>query len=78
VPPAQLDQIFDRYFSARSSGKTDGAPGFGIGLSIARRNVEAMQGTIEAENRTPHGLTVRIRLPVAPRVRRIESSGDDG
>ena len=38
VPPAQLDQIFDRYFSARWSPKADGAPGFGIGLSIARRN----------------------------------------
>jgi hypothetical protein len=37
----------------------NGAPEshFGIGLSIARRNVEAMGGTVEAENRTPHGLT---------------------
>jgi signal transduction histidine kinase len=26
-----------------------------------------MYGTIEAENREPQGLTVRIRLPVAPR-----------
>jgi len=49
--PAQLDQIFDRYFSARRSGRESGA--FGIGLSTARRNVEAMHGTIEAENREP-------------------------
>ena len=44
------------------------APGsyFGIGLWIARRNVEAMGGTIVAENRIPHGLTVHIRLPLAP------------
>jgi two-component system, OmpR family, sensor histidine kinase ChvG len=76
VPPAQLDQIFDRYFSARRSGRDAGS--FGIGLSIARRNVEAMQGTIEAENRTPHGLAVHIRLPLAPRVRRIGLRGDDG
>jgi len=69
VPPAQLDQIFDRYFSARRGGKeNDAAPGsFGIGLSIARRNVEAMHGTIEAENRAPQGLTIHIRLPMAPR-----------
>ena len=69
VPPAQLDQIFDRYFSARRGGKeNDAAPGsFGIGLSIARRNVEAMHGTIEAENRPPQGLTIHIRLPMAPR-----------
>jgi two-component system sensor histidine kinase ChvG len=80
VPPAQLDQIFDRYFSARwRSKESDATPGyFGIGLSIARRNVEAMQGTIEAENRAPHGLTIHIRLPVAPRVRRIAPGGDDG
>jgi two-component system sensor histidine kinase ChvG len=80
VPPAQLDQIFDRYFSARWRGReTDATPGFfGIGLSIARRNVEAMQGTIEAENRAPLGLTIHIRLPVAPRVRRIATGGDDG
>jgi two-component system sensor histidine kinase ChvG len=50
VPPAQLDQIFERYFSARRKGaQSDAGPGsFGIGLSIARRNVEAMRGMIEA------------------------------
>jgi signal transduction histidine kinase len=31
-----------------------------------RRNVEAMGGTIEAENRAPHGLAVHVRLPLAP------------
>jgi two-component system sensor histidine kinase ChvG len=68
VPPAQLDQIFERYFSARRSrSEAASAANFGIGLSIARRNVEAMHGTITAENRLPDGLTVRIRLPVAPR-----------
>jgi two-component system sensor histidine kinase ChvG len=77
VPPAQLDQIFDRYFSAGWRGReTDATPGsFGIGLSIARRNVEAMQGTIEAENRAPHGLAIHIRLPVAPPVKRIAPGG---
>jgi signal transduction histidine kinase len=69
VPPAQLDQIFERYFSARRKGaQTNSTPeGFGIGLSIARRNVDAMHGTIEAQNRIPRGLIIHIRLPVAPR-----------
>jgi two-component system sensor histidine kinase ChvG len=68
VPPAQLDQIFERYFSSRRAGSNgDADSNFGIGLSIARRNVEAMYGTIEAENREPQGLTIRIRLPMAPR-----------
>ncbi len=59
-------QIFDRYFSARRSRRESAA--FGIGLPIARRNVEAMHGTIEAENREPQGLIVHIRLPMTPRV----------
>jgi two-component system sensor histidine kinase ChvG len=69
VAPTQLDQIFERYFSARRKGaQGDAGPGsFGIGLSIARRNVEAMRGAIEAENRIPQGLVIHIRLPVAPR-----------
>jgi len=67
VLPAQLDQIFERYFSARRKGvpNPSGPESFGIGLSIARRNVEAMHGTVEAQNRIPHGLIIHIRLPLA-------------
>jgi len=68
VPPAQLEQIFERYFSSRRAGpERDADSNFGIGLSIARRNVEAMHGSIEAVNEEPQGLTIRIRLPIAPR-----------
>jgi two-component system sensor histidine kinase ChvG len=68
VPAAHLEQIFERYFSTRPNGsEADLGANFGIGLSIARRNVEAMHGTIEAENREPQGLTVKIGLPLAPR-----------
>jgi signal transduction histidine kinase len=35
-------------------------------LWIARRNVEAMGGTIEAKNRSPQGLAVHVHLPLAP------------
>jgi two-component system, OmpR family, sensor histidine kinase ChvG len=68
VPVAQLDRIFDRYYSERRAGTTSESPSsyFGIGLWIARRNVEAMGGTIEAENRSPRGLAVNVRLPLAP------------
>ena len=67
VSEEQLASIFERYYSERRSGTSeDHASYFGIGLWIARRNVEAMGGTIHAENRTPHGLAVHIRLPLAP------------
>jgi two-component system, OmpR family, sensor histidine kinase ChvG len=65
VPADQLERIFDRYYSERSSeeaGETRSTY-FGIGLAIARRNVEAMGGTIEAKNRPTGGLSVRVRLP---------------
>jgi len=38
-------------------------------LWIARRNVEALGGTIRAENRRPNGLLMRVLLPLAPGVR---------
>jgi two-component system sensor histidine kinase ChvG len=69
VDPANLDRIFDRYFSMRHD--PTGAAGngehthFGIGLWVVRRNVEALGGTVTAENRQPHGLRVRVTLPLA-------------
>ncbi|HKF71292.1 MAG TPA: HAMP domain-containing sensor histidine kinase [Stellaceae bacterium] len=63
VSPENLERIFDRYFSRRP-GMEGQASHFGIGLWIARRNIEAVGGTIRAENRPPHGLLVRIDLPL--------------
>lgn len=66
VGDENLGRIFDRYFSQRMPPRTDGHDThFGIGLWIARRNVEALGGTLEAENRRPHGLLMRVRLPLA-------------
>jgi two-component system sensor histidine kinase ChvG len=67
VPEAKIGRIFDRYYSQRRNETAVEAPPtyFGIGLWIARRNVEAMGGTIAAENRLPYGLTVHVRLPLA-------------
>jgi two-component system, OmpR family, sensor histidine kinase ChvG len=67
VPEDHLERIFDRYYSERYDA-VEGASSsyFGIGLWIVRRNVEAMGGTIVAENSSPHGLQVHVRLPLAP------------
>jgi two-component system sensor histidine kinase ChvG len=68
VPAEQLERIFDRYYSERRAEAANDATSsyFGIGLWIARRNVEAMGGTIEAENLEPQGLAIHVRLPLAP------------
>jgi two-component system, OmpR family, sensor histidine kinase ChvG len=67
VSAEHLERMFDRYFSYRpaSEGPSEGQVHFGIGLWVARRNVEALGGTIMAENRAPHGLLMRVKLPLA-------------
>jgi signal transduction histidine kinase len=54
-----LARIFEPYFSTRASGT-------GLGLTIAKRNVELNGGTIEVESEKGVGTVVRLRLPVAP------------
>ena len=53
-----LARVFEPYFSTKTSGT-------GLGLPIARRNIELNNGTIDVESRKGHGTTVRVRLPRA-------------
>jgi signal transduction histidine kinase len=54
-----LERIFEPYFSTRASGT-------GLGLTIAKRNVELNGGTIAVESARGQGTTVRITLPTVP------------
>ena len=69
VPDADLNRIFDRYFSSRErapcrpNGEDDDH--MGIGLWIVRRNVEAIGGKVVAENRESNGLRITVTLPTA-------------
>ena len=53
-----LARVFEPYFSTKTTGT-------GLGLPIARRNVELNGGTIEIESTRGRGTLVRIRLPRA-------------
>lgn len=64
VPEADLERIFERYFSRREEAGSTGT-NFGIGLWIVRRNVEAIGGMVRAENEPDGGLAVVLRLPQA-------------
>ena len=53
-----LARVFEPYFSTKASGT-------GLGLPIARRNVEVSGGTIHVESQKGTGTTVHVRLPRA-------------
>lgn len=63
--PQVLESMFERYVSHRSSSDPSGAPHFGIGLWIVRRNVAAVGGTVEARNRSEGGMRFTITMPGA-------------
>ena len=57
ISQEELPRIFDRFY------KGAGSSGSGLGLTIARRLVEAHGGTIRAESRRGTGTTVVVFLP---------------
>ena len=63
VAPSQLQQIFDPFFRANSSRSRESG-GYGLGLALAKRQLEALGGRIEANLNQPRGLKVTITLPL--------------
>jgi len=57
IPPANLDRIFDTFWTGRGGGT-------GLGLAITRRVVEAHGGTIRVQNRR-RGPRFVLTLPLA-------------
>jgi two-component system, OmpR family, sensor histidine kinase KdpD len=63
ILPADLEQIFDKFYRARKVDQV--RAGTGLGLAISRGFIEAMGGTISAANRTDRtGAVFTIRLPI--------------
>ncbi|HEX6959432.1 MAG TPA: ATP-binding protein [Ferrovibrio sp.] len=65
VPPEILPRIFERHASFRPAkeGRDPGESNFGLGLWLAKRNIEAVGGTIVAANRPGGGFIVTLILP---------------
>lgn len=62
IPEDELPNLFTPFCrGANTAGDTDG---YGLGLAIARRCVEAHGGTIHANNRPEGGLCVEVVLPL--------------
>ncbi|MFT7839750.1 DUF4118 domain-containing protein [Saccharothrix sp. BKS2] len=62
LPKNTAEAVFEPF---QRLGDRDATPGVGLGLSVAKGFVDAMGGTITAEDTPGGGLTVVISLPVA-------------
>jgi len=62
ITSAELAKVFDPFYRGEAG---NGAPGFGLGLAIAQRAIDAHGGQIRAANAPRGGLQVEIELPLA-------------
>ena len=64
ISDARKDVMLEPFVRGDDARNMDETTGFGLGLSIARAIVLAHNGRLSMHDRQPHGLIVRIELPV--------------
>jgi two-component system sensor histidine kinase CpxA len=65
IPEAELEEVFKPFYRPELARQRE-TGGVGLGLAIVRTCIEACGGTVGCRNRSPKGLIVEIKLPVAP------------
>jgi signal transduction histidine kinase len=72
IPYDERDRVFETFYRGSGTRSLSATPGAGLGLSIARRDVEALGGQIWLEHSGPSGSTMCVALPAAPTQRAPE------
>ncbi len=62
IPPDDLPHIFDRFYRA-DTARSRGKGGVGLGLAIAARRVELLEGNMEVDSPPGCGTTFSVVLP---------------
>jgi two-component system sensor histidine kinase/response regulator len=63
IPEEHLPRVFDEFYRVNGR-RTAPVKGWGLGLSIVKRMVEAHGGTIDVESRFAKGTTFRVTFPM--------------
>ena len=58
-----LSSIFDPFMQAHKTSSENSRGGIGLGLSIVKKHVEQMQGTVAVESELGRGTTFKVVLP---------------
>lgn len=72
IPTRDLEAVFDKFYRVRRTEVPDGidvSRGIGLGLSISRGIVQALNGRIWAENRAGGGSTITVALAAAETIK---------
>jgi signal transduction histidine kinase len=69
IPPDAGERVFEPFFRVKGTKAQRGESSSGLGLSLARRLVEAQGGTIRYESTPGRGTTFTFTLPTAGRRR---------
>jgi len=71
ISDARKEAMLEPFVRGDDARNMDDSAGFGLGLSIARAIVLAHGGELSLNDRPPHGLMVRIQLPVRQQRRQV-------
>jgi two-component system sensor histidine kinase CiaH len=65
ISATDLPHIFDRFYRADASRSKINAEGYGLGLAIAKKIADSLNGSIEVKSAPNRGSTFTISIPVA-------------
>jgi len=72
IPHHERQRVFETFYRGSGTRALSATPGAGLGLSIARRDIEALGGRIWLEHSDSSGSTMCVALRAAPAIRAPE------